>query len=69
MSLKAFYVLITRVRTFGSLRLLQLDEAGIADVAKQRHDEYLHAWEHGYTMMRAAGAPSLRWRHTTRRAG
>ena len=48
MSVKAFYVLISRVRKFGALRVLQHGKEGLDDVAAKQHDEYLHAWEHGY---------------------
>ena len=48
MTLKAFYVLISRVRNLSSLRLLQHDEAALMKVSRVRHDEYLHAWDNGY---------------------
>ena len=48
MQLDGFYVLISRVRTFGGLRLLQHDDEGLASVAKLQHDEYLYAWVRGY---------------------
>ena len=48
MTLKAFYVLISRVRNLSGLRLLQHDEAALMKVSRVRHDEYLHAWDNGY---------------------
>ena len=48
MTVKAFYVLISRVRKFGALRVLQHGKDGLEDVAAKQHDEYLHAWVHGY---------------------
>ena len=48
MDVKAFYVLISRVRKFGALRLLQHDKEGLDNLAAKQHDEYLHAWVHGY---------------------
>ena len=48
MTLAAFYVLVSRVRTFDSLRLLQRDEEGLRAVAALKHDELLAAWERGY---------------------
>ena len=48
MTLAAFYVLISRVRELGGLRLLQKDDAGLSAVSELLGDEYLHAWECGY---------------------
>lgn len=48
MDIKAFYVLVSRVRKFSALRVLQDDREGLNDVAAKQHDEYLHAWVHGY---------------------
>ena len=48
MTVKAFYVLISRVRKFGALRLLQHDKEALDNLAAKQHDEYLHAWVHGY---------------------
>ena len=48
MTVKAFYVLISRVRKFSALRVLQHGKEGLDDVAAKQHDEYLHAWVHGY---------------------
>ena len=48
MTLSCFYVLISRVRTFEGLRLLQNDHAGLVAVSSLKHDEMLYAWEHGY---------------------
>ena len=48
MSLKAFYVLISRVRTSDSLRLLQVDREALDAVRALKHDELLGAWEGGY---------------------
>ena len=48
MTLACFYVLISRVRTFEGLRLLQNDHAGLVAVSSLKHDEMLYAWEHGY---------------------
>lgn len=50
MDVKAFYVLISRVRKFSALRVLQDDREGLDDVAVKQHDEYLHAWVHGYDL-------------------
>ena len=48
MTLSCFYVLISRVRTFEGLRLLQHCPEGLAAVSSLKHDELLYAWEHGY---------------------
>ena len=48
MTISAFYVLISRVRTADSLRVLHRDAAGLAAIAKLEHNEYLAAWERGY---------------------
>ena len=48
MTLAAWYVLVSRVRTLGSLRLLQFDSAGLASLKGLKHDEYLAAWTRGY---------------------
>ena len=48
MTLKAFYVLVSRVRNLSALRLLHHDEAALMKVSRVRHDEYLHAWDNGY---------------------
>ena len=48
MTLAAFYVLVSRVRTLGSLRLLQDDTEGRTSLFGLAHDEYLAAWERGY---------------------
>lgn len=49
MTLDAFYVLISRVKARAALRLLQHDRAGLEEVAAQMPNEYLHAWDNGYT--------------------
>ena len=48
MTLAAWYVLVSRVRTLDSLRLLQLDQAGLASLKGLKHDEHLAAWSRGY---------------------
>lgn len=55
MTLNAFYVLISRVRTSASLRLLQIDKTvdskgltALTNVSLLKHDELLVAWECGY---------------------
>ena len=48
MTMTAFYVLISRVRTSDSLRLLQHHEDALEKIGKLKHAETLHAWEHGY---------------------
>ena len=48
MTLASFYVLISRVRELGGLRLLQRDEAALSAVSQLKTDEYLHGWERGY---------------------
>ena len=48
MTLEALYVLISRVRKFSALRLLQHDQEGLKDAAAKQHNEHLHAWVHGY---------------------
>ena len=50
MRLDCFYVLISRVRTFNGLRLLQHDKAALESVSKLQHDEYLYAWVRGYDL-------------------
>ena len=42
MNLAAFYVLISRVRTFDSLRLLQYDDEGLQSMAALKHDQLGH---------------------------
>ena len=42
------YVLVSRVRTLDSLRLLQDDVDGRQALSRLKHDEYLAAWEKGY---------------------
>lgn len=49
MNLAAFYVLISRVTTADSLRLLQYDKEGLDAVCALKHDEYLAAWECAYS--------------------
>ena len=49
MDLAAFYVLVSRVRSSDSLRLLKYDPKGLDDVKSLTHNEYLVAWERGYT--------------------
>ena len=55
MTLNAFYVLISRVRTSASLRLLQIDKTvdskgltALTNISLLKHDELLVAWERGY---------------------
>ena len=48
MTLASWYVLVSRVRTLDSLRLLQHDLAGLVSLSGLKHDEYLAAWEQGY---------------------
>ena len=48
MTLASFYVLISRVRELGGLRLLQEDSAALSAVSQLKTDEYLHGWERGY---------------------
>ena len=45
---RAGVTVISRVRSFQGLRLLQFDPAGIHAVAALKHDEKLYAWECGY---------------------
>ena len=40
---------MSRVRTLDSLRLLQHDEAGLQSLSSLKHDDFLAAWERGYT--------------------
>ena len=48
MKLADFYVLISRVRTLDSLRLLQYDREALFNVGGKQHPEFLTAWEGGY---------------------
>eukprot|EP00966_Prymnesium_polylepis_P001817 41716-Prymnesium_polylepis.1 len=48
MTLSAFYVLISRVRSLASLRVLQKDVEGLKSIAALKPDEFLAAWERGY---------------------
>lgn len=48
MNLCALYVLISRCRTLGSLRLLKKDEYELNRIQNLLHDEYLAAWVDGY---------------------
>ena len=41
-------MLVSRVRTLDSLRLLQDDVVGRQALSRLKHDEYLAAWERGY---------------------
>ena len=41
-------MLVSRVRTLDSLRLLQDDVVGRQALTRLKHDEYLAAWERGY---------------------
>jgi hypothetical protein len=50
MSLTAFYVLISRVRTSNSLRVLKIDHAAKTKVMKLKHNVTLYAWENGYNV-------------------
>ena len=61
MTLKAFYVLVSRVRNLSALRLLQHDEAALMKVSRVRHDEYLHAWDNGYDVTGCQVEPSWPW--------
>ena len=58
MDVEALYVLISRVRKFSDLRLLQYDEEGLKNAASKQHDVHLHAWVHGYDS-RGRWQPSL----------
>ena len=49
MTLASWYVLVSRVRTLDSLRLLQDDPDGLRALRGLKHDECLAAWERGYT--------------------
>ena len=75
-SLRRRYVLVSRVRTLDSLRLLQDDLAGRQALARLRHDVYLGAWERGYDRLSgrwsddlaaAALKEALRSRQSTKR--
>ena len=76
MTLAAFYVLCSRCRTLDSLRLLQDDIDGRRALRALKHDEYLVAWERGYTRagwwsddLAVAALKSLRYtRQRTRQA-
>ena len=48
MTLAAFYVFISRVRSWGSLRVLRRDAGAMEQLTKLRSDEHLGAWEGGY---------------------
>ena len=48
MDLHGFYVLVSRVTTFGGLRLLQNDREGREDLRRLQWSEHLHAWKNGY---------------------
>ena len=48
MCIRRRYVLVSRVRTLDSLRLLQFDLEGHQALSRLKHDEYLAAWERGY---------------------
>jgi hypothetical protein len=48
MTLQAFYVLISRVSSMSSIKLLQKDRSALDSVRKQMPDQYLYAWERGY---------------------
>ena len=57
-------MLVSRVRTLDSLRLLQDDVAGRQALSRLKHDEYLAAWERGTPSPRAlpmrAHSPSFK---------
>ena len=44
----AFYVIISRVRTSNSIRLLYKDNQGLNRLRLQKPDPYLQAWNSGY---------------------
>ena len=48
MTLKAFYVLVSRATKSSGLRLLEADKEALAKLLLLRHDVYLAAWERGY---------------------
>jgi len=48
LDLCGFYVLISRVREFSGLRLLQLDQNALNAIKKFQHSAHLYAWENGY---------------------
>ena len=47
-TLAAFYVMISRVRSFEGLRLLERDWKAMGKLLKLKPNEHLHAWENGY---------------------
>ena len=70
------YVLVSRVRTLDSLRLLQADQDGLRSLSGLKHDEYLAAWERGYDhrtgrwsdALAVAALRSLRQKRLSRKA-
>ena len=48
MTISAFYVLVSRVRTAASLRVLHRDADGLASIGGLEPNEFLAAWERGY---------------------
>ncbi|KAJ1447167.1 hypothetical protein M885DRAFT_576435 [Pelagophyceae sp. CCMP2097] len=48
MTLKSWYVLVSRATIEGGLRALQIDKGEIAKVLNLKHDPSLAAWEQGY---------------------
>jgi hypothetical protein len=48
MTASKFYVLVSRVRNFASLRLLQYDREALVALSKLKHHELLYAWDNGY---------------------
>jgi hypothetical protein len=48
MNMPALYVLLSRAQYWKTVRLLYVDEAGLAQLETLQHDEYLVAWERGY---------------------
>jgi hypothetical protein len=47
-TLAAFYVMISRVRSFEGLRLLERDWKAMGKLLELKPNEHLHAWENGY---------------------
>jgi hypothetical protein len=47
-TLPAFYVMISRVRSFEGLRLRERDGKAMGKLLKLKPNENLHAWENGY---------------------
>ena len=68
LALTGFYVWISRLTTYGGIRLLQQDKKAIKGLTTLRWPDPLYAWDHGYRDGRwdeALAAAALKKAHVT----